>query len=240
MKKSIYIQNQFANMRLDRWFKNEICNVPHSLIEKSIRKGRIKINNKKEKCSYKLKKDDHVILYNIDFSSSKNKIKTLPYKPTRSDLKSFLHNNYDHSRRLIVPDDTTLDVNEEFTILPQEVGEGLPAIKDYKSIGTTDGSRGNFIFTIENPTVIRFNRYYASGQAEPWESGGWFREAVTYTGRGIMIRALGINPSAFTTVTVVSVESKLKQVIGIKVNADSNATVNPMNSTVDVTNPKFY
>ena len=55
-----------------------------------------------------------------------------------------------------------------------------------------------------------------------------------------MIRALGINPSAFTTVTVVSVESKLKQVIGIKVNADSNATVTPMNTTVDVTNPKFY
>tara|TARA_B100001996_G_scaffold337942_1_gene290116 strand:+ start:417 stop:1334 length:918 start_codon:yes stop_codon:yes gene_type:complete len=97
MKKSIYIQNQFANMRLDRWFKNEICNVPHSLIEKSIRKGRIKINNKKEKCSYKLKKDDHVILYNIDFSSSKNKIKTLPYKPTRSDLNTykniFIENN---------------------------------------------------------------------------------------------------------------------------------------------------
>ena len=186
-------------------------------------------------------------LYDKDHPSGTDKfgivlenIVPLEATPTRSDLKSFLHNNYDHSRRLIVHDDTTLDVNEEFTILPQEVGEGLPAIKDYKSIGTTDGSRGNFIFTIENPTVIRFNRYYASGQAEPWESGGWFREAVTYTGRGIMIRALGINPSAFTTVTVVSVESKLKQVIGIKVNADSNATVTPMNTTVDVTNPKFY
>ena len=36
------------NSRLDRWFKKNICNVPQSLIEKSIRKGNIKINNKKE------------------------------------------------------------------------------------------------------------------------------------------------------------------------------------------------
>ena len=47
-------------MRLDRWFKKNISNAPQSLIEKNIRKGNIKINNKKEKSSYKLKKNDKV------------------------------------------------------------------------------------------------------------------------------------------------------------------------------------
>ena len=146
--------------------------------------------------------------------------------PTRSELKSFLHTYYDHTRRMIIPDDTTLDVHETFTILPSEYGE------------TVTGNE-TFQFTIENPNVVRFNRYYVT-DSESWDSGGWFRESVTYTGKGVTVRANGINPGGFTAVTVVGVESNLRQVIGIKVNADSNATVNPMNSTVDVTNPKFY
>ena len=176
-------------------------------------------------------------LYDKDHPSGTDKFgivleNTVPLEatPTRSELKSFLHNNSDHTRRLIVPDDTTLNVNETFTILPEQVGEYIDVM---------GSNRETFIFTIENPTVISFNRYYET-DSQSWESGGWFREAVTYTGKGIVIKAGGINPSAFTTVTVVGVQSKLRQVIGIKVNADSNATVTPMNTTVDVTNPKFY
>ena len=54
MKKTFLIDNSSVNMRLDRWIRHNICHVPQSLIEKSIRKGKIKINNKKEKSSYKL------------------------------------------------------------------------------------------------------------------------------------------------------------------------------------------
>ena len=68
MKNLFLINENFINSRLDRWFKREICNVPQSLIEKSIRKGNIKVNNQKKKSSYKLQKNDKVTIFNINFS----------------------------------------------------------------------------------------------------------------------------------------------------------------------------
>ena len=35
MKNSFYIDDDFANSRLDRWIKRQICRIPQSLIEKS-------------------------------------------------------------------------------------------------------------------------------------------------------------------------------------------------------------
>ena len=49
MKKSLLIKEDYINSRLDRWFRKNVINVPQSLIEKHIRKGNIKINNKKKK-----------------------------------------------------------------------------------------------------------------------------------------------------------------------------------------------
>jgi len=43
------IKQDFANTRLDRWFKKNVCEIPQSLIEKNIRKGKIKVNNIKKK-----------------------------------------------------------------------------------------------------------------------------------------------------------------------------------------------
>jgi len=145
--------------------------------------------------------------------------------PTRGELKSFLYTNYDHTRRLIVPDDTTLNANETFVILPHEYGETITGNETFR-------------FTIENQNVVSFNKYYINNST--LESGGWFRESITYTGKGVIVKANSINPGGFTTVTVVGVESNLKQVIGLKINADSNATVNSMNTIVDVTDSKFY
>ena len=49
MKKEFQVDSNFINSRLDRWIKKNVCEYPQSLIEKSIRKGNIKINNKKKK-----------------------------------------------------------------------------------------------------------------------------------------------------------------------------------------------
>ena len=48
MEKIFSVKNDFINARLDRWFRRNVCEVPQSLIEKSIRKGKIKVNNKKK------------------------------------------------------------------------------------------------------------------------------------------------------------------------------------------------
>ena len=97
MKNSYLINGDFISMRLDRWIKKNISDIPQSLIEKNIRRGNIKINNKKEKSSYKLKKNDKVFLYNFNYSAKKHKEKSTIYVPSRKDLASssdvFIENN---------------------------------------------------------------------------------------------------------------------------------------------------
>ena len=67
MKKEYIIEPDYTNARLDRWLKKNVCNIPQSLIEKNIRKGNIKVNNKKEKSSYKLKINDLITILNYNF-----------------------------------------------------------------------------------------------------------------------------------------------------------------------------
>ncbi len=97
MKKSFCIDDNFVNSRLDRWIRKNVCEIPQSLIEKSIRNGKIKINNKTKRSSYKLQKNDKIILYNFNFSSSKNKKQPYIYKATKNELSfsttMFVENN---------------------------------------------------------------------------------------------------------------------------------------------------
>tara|TARA_B100001123_G_scaffold437480_1_gene569792 strand:- start:182 stop:1093 length:912 start_codon:yes stop_codon:yes gene_type:complete len=88
MKKIYSVSNEFVNSRLDRWFRKVVCDVPQSLIEKNIRKGKIKINNKKKKSSFKLNKNDQVIVYDFNYKENQNKKRSLPYTATKKDLSS--------------------------------------------------------------------------------------------------------------------------------------------------------
>ena len=45
--KDFQVDEEFINTRLDRWLKTNVQKFPQSFIEKSIRSGRIKVNNKK-------------------------------------------------------------------------------------------------------------------------------------------------------------------------------------------------
>ena len=88
MKNIFLVKDDFVNSRIDKWFKRNISDVPQSLIEKNIRKGNIKINNKRKKSSYKLQKNDQISIYNINFSSNKNKKSKEKYKATKKELSS--------------------------------------------------------------------------------------------------------------------------------------------------------
>ena len=96
MNKSFLVSDDFINSRLDRWLRRNICEIPQSLIEKNLRKGRIKVNNKKKKSSYKLQKNDKIDLYNFNFSKKVNKKSKFIYSPTKKELFSnriFIENN---------------------------------------------------------------------------------------------------------------------------------------------------
>ena len=97
MKSYFIVDKDYSDTRLDRWFKRKICQIPQSLIEKQIRLGNIKVNRNKVKSSYKLQKNDQVILYNITFSTQKKNRTKTPYKATKKDLSYssyiFIENN---------------------------------------------------------------------------------------------------------------------------------------------------
>ena len=71
-----------SEQRLDKWIKRKFLKVPQNLLEKLCRKGKITLNGKKVKLSYKIKEGDLVEIPNIKFE----KIKKI--KKNLNDLKS--------------------------------------------------------------------------------------------------------------------------------------------------------
>ena len=69
MKKSFNVDSTFNDMRLDRWIRNNLGKIPQGLIEKNLRNGKIKLNNKKTKSSKKVKTNDKIDLFNFDFKN---------------------------------------------------------------------------------------------------------------------------------------------------------------------------
>ena len=67
MKKSYVVYKTHENMRLDRWIRTNIGNIPQGLIEKNLRNGKIKLNNKKVKSFTKLYLNDKIDFYNFKF-----------------------------------------------------------------------------------------------------------------------------------------------------------------------------
>ena len=49
MNKRFIVDSTCNDMRFDRWLRTKIGNIPQSLIEKTLRAGKIKINKKKIK-----------------------------------------------------------------------------------------------------------------------------------------------------------------------------------------------
>ena len=97
MKRIFIIKTVDVNYRLDKWFKKEIHDVPQALIEKSIRKGNIKVNKKKVKSSFKLSINDKIEIYNINFKISIKKKNKVIYIPNKNEIRSsssiFIENN---------------------------------------------------------------------------------------------------------------------------------------------------
>ena len=97
MLEVINIDNYSVGIRIDKWIKNNLTKIPQGLIEKDLRNGKIKVNNKKVKSSYKLNNKDKIYLYNISYKShlrSKKKFipKDIIIKKTEKDI---IENNSD-------------------------------------------------------------------------------------------------------------------------------------------------
>ena len=107
MKKSYIVDSTCTDMRIDRWIRFTLGKIPQGLIEKYLRAGKIKLNKKKIKSSYKIKTNDEVDLFNIDFKETivQKKIK---FEPSKEIIKS--------------NEDQIIDNNENFIVLNKSSG----------------------------------------------------------------------------------------------------------------------
>jgi len=107
MIKSFIVDSTCKNMRLDRLLRNKLGNIPQSLIEKSLRSGKIKLNSKKIKSSTKVNKNDKIEFFNFYF---KKKIlqKKIKFNPKEEIIKA--------------NEDLVIDNNDNFVVINKSSG----------------------------------------------------------------------------------------------------------------------
>ena len=86
MSKSYIVDDDYNDSRLDKWFKNEIINLPHSLLEKILRQNKVRVNKKKTKSSYRLPTGDLIEIYNISKLKPVDKNEKIKYIPKKNDI----------------------------------------------------------------------------------------------------------------------------------------------------------
>ena len=107
MKKSYTVDSTCNDMRIDRWIRVTLGKIPQGLIEKNLRAGKIKLNKKKVKSSHKIKTNDEIDLFNIDFKETIIQ-KTIKFEPSKEIIKS--------------NEDQIIDNNDNFIVLNKSSG----------------------------------------------------------------------------------------------------------------------
>ena len=108
MPKSYTVDDDYHHSRLDKWFKNEIINLPHSLLEKLLRQNKIKVNKKRTKSSYRLQTGDLIEIYDISKLKPVDKKKKIKYLPKKKEIGFY--------------DDYIIEDNENFIVLNKPIG----------------------------------------------------------------------------------------------------------------------
>ena len=100
MPDKFIVSKNHNKSRFDKWFKQEIINIPNSLIQKLLRKNKIKVNKKKIKTSYRLSEGDEVSVFNLSNYKPTNLKKKINYLPTSKEKrgldKFIIHNENDY------------------------------------------------------------------------------------------------------------------------------------------------
>ncbi len=107
MIKNFVVESTCNDMRLDRWLRNKLGKIPQSLIEKNLRLGKIKINKKKVKSSFKVKTNDKINIFNFKFKENIQLNKKI-FNPSSEIVKA--------------NEDLIIDNNEDFIVLNKSSG----------------------------------------------------------------------------------------------------------------------
>ena len=107
MKKSINVDKSFNDMRIDRFIRNHLGKIRQGLIEKNLRNGKLKLNQKKVKSSQKVKTGDKLNIYNLNFEEKIEHLKK-KYNPSNEIIKE--------------NEDLIIENNDNFVVLNKQSG----------------------------------------------------------------------------------------------------------------------
>ena len=139
MYQKFSIKDNYENTRFDKWFKLEVLNLPQSLLQKILRKKKIKVNKKKIKANYRLQLDDCVEIFDISHFSKREVKDRIKYKPQKKELKQF--------------NDLILENNENFMVLNKPSGIAVQGgTKSFKNI--IDILAKSEYFRLSKPFVV--------------------------------------------------------------------------------------
>ena len=121
MPKSYTVDDEYNDSRLDKWFKNKIINLPHSLLEKILRQNKVKVNKRKTKSSYRLQTGDLIEIYDISKFKPIDKKEKIKYLPKKKEIRNY--------------DDYIIEDNENFIVINKPIGIPVQSgTKSYKNI----------------------------------------------------------------------------------------------------------
>ena len=139
MPKTYTVDKDYHNSRFDKWFKNNVKDLPQSLIQKIIRLNKVKINKKKIKSSYRVQIGDKVTIYNIEVYKEKTTKKILLYKPSIKEIKNY--------------DDFVIEDNDKFIIINKPAGIPVQSgTKSFKNL--TDLLKDTKYFESFKPYIV--------------------------------------------------------------------------------------
>ena len=121
MPKSFTVDDDYNDSRLDKWFKQKVIALPHSLIERIIRQNKIKVNKKKTKSSYRLQIGDLIEVYDISKFKPTDAQKKIKYLPKKKEIGEY--------------DDYVIEDNSNFIVINKPTGIPVQSgTKSFKNI----------------------------------------------------------------------------------------------------------
>ncbi len=139
MPKSYIVDDDYNDSRLDKWFKNKIIDLPHSLFEKILRQNKIKVNKKKTKSSYRLQAGDLIEIYNISKLKPIDKKEKIKYLPKKKEIGTY--------------DDYVIEDNENFIVINKPTGIPVQSgTKSFKNI--VDILKNSKYFENSKPFIV--------------------------------------------------------------------------------------
>ena len=139
MPKTFTVDKDYHDSRFDRWFKNKVINVPHSLIEKLIRRNKVKVNKKKIKSSYRLQTGDLIEIYDISKLKPVDKKEKIKYLPKKKEIGTY--------------DDYVIEDNENFIVINKPTGIPVQSgTKSFKNI--IDILKNSTYFENSKPFIV--------------------------------------------------------------------------------------